>query len=132
VSLTPASTTGKETIVNIISSLVVPHGVFPLTVKVRLILPLAISTGPGVYVAPERVASSNNPSPGDDHNTLAKLVPPPESVYEPSSQIVASDPATAVGKGVTVTVTDPVVELYVSSRVTVYVVVTIGLTIGFC
>jgi len=49
-----------------------------------------------------------------------------------SSHIVASEPASADGRGITVTTTLPVTVLKLSSTVTVYVVVTFGVTIGFC
>src|SRR5690606_12785543 len=100
----PASTTGSSAMVITTLSLTTEHG--PVVLMVSVTVPLSLSSGPGVYSAPGRNLSLNEPSPDVDHSMPAAPLKDPCSVtVVPDSQSSSAGPASTVPPAVTVITT---------------------------
>ena len=115
--MTAPAATGTGKIVNVLFDVALLQEPLPLTVKVRVTLPAAISPALGVYIAKvKESASVKVPVPLEDQSTPSVFVAEAPVVMSTAPELAHVEiavPATAVGKAKTLTVYVAVAAVHV-------------------
>ncbi len=130
----PATAVGAAVMVNILFEVALPHGEFPIAVRVNVTLPAVISAALAAYVAKvNEVALVNVPVPLEVHVTPLLLVAlDPAVIFTAPAleQVAIAVPATAAGAAVIVSVLVDVAAAQVPFPLAVNVKVTLPAAIS--